>query len=149
MLFFFKLQQADWQLLFGKVFSPLPWTTVAYDTINSRVRRQRELRKDYEDEVSDRIALQDLFFHSPWDFSAQTKMDKHSKSFSESGQKLWRVCVVWAQTVFCTLEHSAQQIGQERRSCRCLSAMGIPLKKTFLSLTSIISMHGEEKFMVK
>lgn len=61
MLFFFKLQQADWQLLFGKVFSPLPWSTVAYDTINTRVRRQRKLRKDYEDEVSDRIALQDLF----------------------------------------------------------------------------------------
>ncbi|TRZ17915.1 hypothetical protein HGM15179_009185 [Zosterops borbonicus] len=52
MLFFFKLQQADWQLLFRKVFSPLPWTTVAYDMINSRVRRQTEQRKDYEDEGS-------------------------------------------------------------------------------------------------
>lgn len=87
MLFFFKLQQADWQLLFRKVFSPLPWTTVAYDMINSRVRRQTEQRKDYEDEVSDRIALQDLFFHSPWVFSAQAKMDNHSNSFPERGQK--------------------------------------------------------------
>ncbi|KYO43195.1 hypothetical protein Y1Q_0017520 [Alligator mississippiensis] len=49
--FFFKLQQADWQLLFGKVFSPLPWSTVACDTINTRARRQRKLRKDYEDEI--------------------------------------------------------------------------------------------------
>lgn len=65
MLFVFKLQQADWQLLLGKVFSPLPWSAVAYDTINTRVRRQRKLRKDYEDEASDRIALQDLFSLSP------------------------------------------------------------------------------------
>lgn len=78
MLFFFKLQQADWQLLFGKVFSPPPWFTVAYDTINTRVRRQRKLRKDYEDEVSDRITLQDLFFLSHLEsFLLQTKMENH------------------------------------------------------------------------
>lgn len=88
MLFSFKLQQADWQLLFGKVFSPLPWSTVAYDTINTRVRRQRKLRKDYEDEVSDRIALQDLFSLSHLEsFLLQTKMENHPNSFSGRGQR--------------------------------------------------------------
>lgn len=34
---------------------------------------QRKLREDYEDEVSDRITLQDLFFLSPWISSASDR----------------------------------------------------------------------------
>jgi len=102
MLFFFKLQQADWQLLFGKVFSPLPWSTVAYDTINTRVRRQRKLRKDYEDEVSDRIVLRDLFSLSHLEsFLLQTKMENHPDSLSERGQRWWGDRMARVQTTLC------------------------------------------------
>lgn len=96
--FFFKLQQADWQLLFGKVFSPLPWSTVACDTINTRARRQRKLRKDYEDEVSDRITLQDLYSLSLSHLESHLS-DKDEKSSDHKNQERWRIgCVVCMQT---------------------------------------------------
>lgn len=102
MLSFFKLQQAGWQLLFGKVFSPLPWSTVACDTINSEVRRQRKLRKDYEDEVTDRITLQDLFSLTHLESHlAQTKAENQqsTKTDTRKGAKGGSICacVVYTQ----------------------------------------------------
>lgn len=157
MLFFFKLQQADWQPLSGKVFSPLPWSAVAYDTINTRVRRQRKPRKDYEDEVSDRITLQDLFSlpASPWAFSAADK----------DGEPFWFLCFekeyIWSegcrrpQTALCSLEYYSQNRcntkGDPAYKYLLLwqGGMETVLKKAFLPLISIMNMHIRKKLTVK
>lgn len=154
MLFFFKLQQADWQLLFGKVFSPLPWSAVAYDTINTRVRRQRKLRKDYEDEVSDRIALQDLFSLSPWVFSAANKDGEPSQFFLQKGgrgggETTWRKRRQHSLHLGTFHSTDARKKILPADACLCQGGMEILLKKACLSLISIISMHGEKKFTVK
>lgn len=115
MLFSFKLQQAGWQLLFGRVFSPLPWSTVACDTINSRVRRQRKRREDYEDEVSDRITLPDLFSLTHLESHlSQTKTEAHqSKSnkkhgtYQKGGRTRYCVHCSWVRQMF--LKYSVER----------------------------------------